>query len=65
MVGVDAIASVLSQLPKGESVYWCDELHIGQVTVTDIDFQLPPEQMISAIKEQAQRCGLDFEITLR
>jgi len=34
VVGADAIKDVLSRLPEGESVFWCDELHIGQSTET-------------------------------
>ena len=62
VVGVDAIKDVLSQLPEGESVFWCDELHIGQSTETDL--QLPPEQIAGAIEEHVEQCGLDFVITL-
>jgi len=61
VVGVDAIKDVLSRLPVGESVLWCDELHIGQSTETDL--QLPPEQIADAIEEYAKQCGLDFVVT--
>jgi hypothetical protein len=64
VVGTDAIKNVLSRLPQGESVFWCDELHIGQASETNIDLQLPPEQITDAIKEHAERCGLDFVITV-
>ena len=63
VVGADAIKDVLSRLPEGESVFWCDELHIGQST--DTDLQLPPEQIADAIHEYANQCGLDFVITVR
>ena len=62
VVGVDAIKDVLSHLPEGESVFWCDELHIGQPT--EIDFQLPPEQVTDAIEEYANLRGLDFAVTV-
>jgi hypothetical protein len=62
--GVDAVKNVLSRLPQGESVFWCDELHIGQTAGTDIEIQLPPEQITDIIKEHAERCGLDFVITV-
>ena len=62
VVGVDAIKDVLSRLPEGESIFWCDEMHIGQSTETDP--QLPPEQIADAIEEHAEQCGLDFVITL-
>ena len=64
VVGADAIKTVLSRLPQGESIFWCDELHIGQTTGTNTDIQLPPEQITDAIKEHAERCGLDFAITV-
>jgi hypothetical protein len=63
VVGADAIKDVLSRLPEGESVFWCDELHIGQST--DTDLQLPSEEIADAIQEYASQCGLDFVITAR
>ena len=63
VVGADAIKDVLSRLPEGESVFWCDELHIGQSTETDL--QLPPEQIADAIEEYANQCGLDFVVTVQ
>ena len=63
VVGADAIKDVLSRLPEGESVFWCDELHIGQSTETDL--QLPPEQIADAIEEYAKQCGLDFVVTVQ
>jgi len=63
VVGADAIKDVLSRLPQSESVFWCDELHIGQKTEPDL--RLPPEQITDAIMEYAEQCGLDFAITVR
>jgi len=63
VVGADAIKDVLSRLSEGESVFWCDELHIGQSTETDL--QLPPEQIADAIEEYAKQRGLDFVVTVR
>ncbi len=63
VVGADAIKDVLSRLPEGESVFWCDELHIGQPT--EIDIQLPPEQITDAIEKYANQCGLCFVVTVR
>jgi hypothetical protein len=63
VVGTDAIKNVLSRLPEGESVFWCDELHIGQSTETDL--QLPPEQIADAIERYAKQCGLDFVVAVR
>jgi hypothetical protein len=62
VMGADATKDVLNFLPEGESVFWCDELHIGQPT--EIDFQLPPEQIANEIEEYAERCGLDFVIAV-
>ena len=64
VVGADAIKDVLNRLPQNESVFWYDELHIGQTTETNIDLQLPPEQITDAIREHAEQCGLDFAITM-
>ena len=63
VVGVDAIKEVLSRLPQNESVGWCDELHVGKATETDL--QLPLEQIVDTIKELAKRCGLDFVVTFQ
>jgi hypothetical protein len=63
VAGTDAIKDVVSRLPEGESVFWCDELRIGQST--EIDFQLPPEQITDAIEEYANQCGLYFVVTIR
>jgi len=63
VTGVDEIKHILSRLPQGESVLWCDELHIGQTT--DTDLQLPPENITDAIKEYAEQCGLDFVATVQ
>ena len=60
VVGADAIKDVLSRLPEGESVFWCDELHIGQSTETDL--QLPPGQIADAIEGYAKQRGLDFVV---
>ena len=63
VVGVDAIKDVLSLVPQNESVCWCDELHVGQAT--DTDLQLLPEQIVDTIKELAEQCGLDFVVTFQ
>ena len=63
VVGADAIKDVLSRLPQSESIFWCDELHIGQTTETDLE--LPPEQITDTIREYAEQCSLDFAVTAR
>ncbi len=62
VVGADAIKGVLSRLPEGESVFWCDELHVGQST--EMDLRLPPEEIADAIEAYAKQCGLDFVVTV-
>ena len=62
VVGADAIKDVLSRLPQSESIFWCDELHIGQTTETDLE--LPPEQITDTIREYAEQCSLDFTATV-
>jgi hypothetical protein len=62
VVGIEAIKDVLNKLPQSEWVSWCDELHIGQITETNIELQLPPEQTVNDIKEYAEQCGLDFQV---
>jgi hypothetical protein len=63
VVGADAIKDVLSRLPEGESVFWCDELHVEQSAETDL--RLPPEQIADAIEEYAKQRGLNFVVTMR
>jgi len=63
VVGEEAIKAVLSRLYQGESVFWCDELPIGGATETELE--LPPEDVVNSIKEHAERCGLDFAITVQ
>ena len=63
VVGTDAIEDVLSRLPQSESIFWCDELHIGQTIETDLE--LPPEQITDTIREYAEQCGLHFTVTAR
>ena len=60
--GVDAAKETLGKLPQGESVFWCDELHIGQATETDL--QLPPDPITDAIEKHAESCGLNLAITI-
>jgi hypothetical protein len=64
VTGVDAVRDVLSRLPKGESVFWCDELHIG-VTTGPINLRLPPKQAVDAISAYAEQCGLVFVNSIR
>jgi hypothetical protein len=63
VIGVNAIKDVLIHLPQGESVFWCDELHIGQPT-EQINLQLPPKPIADMIREYANNCDLDFAIAV-
>jgi hypothetical protein len=63
VVGVDAIKDVLSRLPRGESVCWCGELHMGD-SVGSVKLELPPKVVVDAISEYARQCGLDFVNTV-
>ena len=63
VVGEEAIKAVLSRLYDSESVLWCDGLHIGEATETDL--RLPPEHVVDAIREYAEQCCLDFAITVQ
>jgi hypothetical protein len=63
VVGVDAVKNVLKKLPKGESVFWCDELHIGQ-TMEHTDLRLPPKSMLDVILEHANSSGIELVITV-
>ena len=63
VVGVGAIKDVLGRLPEGESVFWCDELHVGE-TGGSIILQSPPKQIVDVISEYAEQSGLDFVNTV-
>jgi hypothetical protein len=63
VVGVEAVKDVLIKLPQGESVFWCDELHIGQ-TMEHTDLRLPPKSMLDVILEHANSSGIELVITV-
>ena len=60
---MEAINNAITKLPQGESVIWCDDLHIVQTT-EQFNLQLPPMLIVDVIREHADRCGLDFVIAL-
>ncbi|MFC1941863.1 hypothetical protein ACFLWU_01435 [Chloroflexota bacterium] len=67
VVSVDAIKDVLSRLPQNEHVSWHEDEFIilpESAERTNINLQLPPEQIVDTIKEHAERCGLDLVITI-
>lgn len=59
VVGVDAIKIVLSKVPEGEFVCWCDGLRL---TEPDSNIKLPTEEIINNIKAYAEELGLDFMV---
>jgi len=64
VVSVDAIKDVLSRLPQSESIFWCDGMRLVRTTETNINIQLPPEQITDTLKEHAKRCSLNLTITV-
>jgi hypothetical protein len=62
VVGVEAIETVLSRLPQNEYIFWLARLWSEQTPQGGVNITLPPEPTIDAIKEHAERCGLDFLI---
>ena len=63
VTNIEALKDALGKLPQGEFVSWCDELHIGQASGTNL--QLPPEQTVDTIEEYARQCGLEFMNAIR
>jgi hypothetical protein len=61
VAGVEAIETVLSKLPQNEEVFWLAGMR-DQTEQTNINMQLPPADIINAIKEYAGQCGLDFQV---
>lgn len=61
VVGVDTIKTVLSKLPQNEFIIWLARMR-EQTEQTNINIQLPPGQIIDAVKQHAMQCGLDFLI---
>ncbi len=62
VISVPAIEDVLGRLPQREFVIWYDETILMQTGEIDISLQLPPEQIIDAVKVYAERFGLDFTV---
>lgn len=61
-VGVDEIKSVLSRLPKNEWVSWNGGRFVTPTEQAVVKLILPPEAIVSEIKEYAEKCGLDFMV---
>ncbi len=63
VVGLDAIETVLSKIPQGEEVFWLAWLREEQTEPSTITIQLPPEQIIDAVKEYAGLCGINLSVS--
>ncbi len=61
MTGSEETKEVLSKLAQNEFVIWITALW-GQVEQTDINVQLPPEQLVNEIREYMLQLGLDLHI---
>jgi hypothetical protein len=62
--GLYEIQEALNRLPENEAVYWCDGLRLIHPEETNINIQLPPEQITDAIKEYAEQHNLELVITI-
>jgi hypothetical protein len=62
---VEAIKKVLSLLPRGQSIFWSGEPHLEQATPSCANLQLPPGQIVEAIRSQAEKDDLKLSITAR
>jgi hypothetical protein len=60
--GVDEIKSLLSRVPAGEWVSWSGGHVTVEPAVGDIEFELPPQDIITKIKDHAEKCGIDFNV---
>ena len=65
VVGVDALNAVLRRLPQDEYVFWLADLRTDEATQGDVTLALPPEPIITAIREHAAQCGLEFVVATR
>jgi hypothetical protein len=59
---VEAVKKVLSLLPRGESVSWYGDLHIGPAAPGGITVQLPPRDIADDIRSYAEGRGLIFSM---
>jgi hypothetical protein len=62
VIGVDAIKTVLSKLPQGESVTWLAGLRAEETPQGAVNITLPPGPTVDAIREYAGQYGLDFMV---
>jgi hypothetical protein len=62
VIGVEAIKTVLGKVPREESIVWLAGMPSGQTQKGSMNFELPPEPIVSTIKEYAGQLGLDFMV---
>lgn len=60
VVGVNVIGAVLGKLPQGEEIVWLESPRSDQTPPSDIEFMLPPQQIMDSVKEQAEESGLNL-----
>ncbi len=59
-IGVDEVKTLLSRVPEGEFVSWCDGGFVLPTEEAVTKLVLPPVEIIEEIKDHAEQCGLDF-----
>jgi hypothetical protein len=62
VVGVGALKTVLSKIPRGESVFWPGGSVLASATQGGVTLAFPPGPTVDTIKEYARECGLDFTV---
>jgi hypothetical protein len=61
VVGEDAIKDIINKIPKGEFVFWFNNIQDDTQEI-DVDIQLPPSQIVDYIKQSADQIGLVFQV---
>jgi len=61
LVGIDAVKSALSKLPKGEFLMWLAGMR-EQAAQPAVNIRLPPEHIVQDIEECASGHCLDFNV---
>jgi len=61
VIGTDAFENIIGKLPEHEFVFWLSGMRDDTQEI-DIDIQLPPAQIVDAIKKYADQSSLDFQV---
>jgi hypothetical protein len=61
-LGVDEIKDILRRVPEGEWVTWSSGSFAAEPAELSIKLELPPQEIISAIKAYAEKCGLKLQV---